>query len=108
MIINKVSIDVGSNSIDVKYPEKMFSIQTQRGTLDRNGISIRELIIACIEKLKASSDSSRPDPFTIASIGYLNLALSELTKRHYERRKHIVRREENTTPVASTNEEVKD
>lgn len=87
-----VDVDVNAESIEVKYPEKSFIIPTQHGNNVRNGVSIRELIVSCIEKLRTSTDISRPDPFTISAIGYMNMALAELTKRHFERRKHIYRR----------------
>ena len=87
-----VNVDVKAESIEVKYPEKAFVIPTQHGNSVRNGVSIRELIVSCIEKLRTSSDISKPDPFTIAAIGHMNMALAELTKRHFERKKHITRR----------------
>ena len=87
-----VNVDVKAESIEVKYPEKAFVIPTQHGNSVRNGVSIRELIVSCIKKLITSSDISKPDPFTIAAIGYMNMALAELTKRHFERKKHITRR----------------
>lgn len=96
-----VNIDVNAESIEVKYPEKAFLIPTQHGTNERNGVSIRELIVSCIEKLRTSSDISRPDPFTIAAIGHMNMALAELTKRHFERKKHIVRRVDSQVRVDS-------
>ena len=96
-----VNVNVNSESIEVKYPEKAFVIPTQHGTNERNGVSIRELIVSCIEKLRTSSDISRPDPFTIAAIGHMNMALSELTKRHFERKEHIAHRVDSQVRVDS-------
>lgn len=98
-----VNVDVNAESITVKYPENVFVIPTQHGTNERNGISIRELIISCIKKLNASSDNSRPDPFTVAAMGYMHMALAELTKRHFERKKHIARRVDNQIRTDSGN-----